>query len=69
MGLQFHPEVDTALLQDWLAEDRDGEVVAAGLDHDQLLTRTEELATSAALRVRELVSGFLTHVAGRSRPS
>ncbi|BBX16061.1 glutamine amidotransferase [Mycolicibacterium duvalii] len=69
MGLQFHPEVDIDLLQAWLADDRDGEVVAAGLDHDQLLTRTADLTEATAPRIRDLVSGFLTHVAGSARPS
>ncbi|UXA16213.1 type 1 glutamine amidotransferase [Mycobacterium sp. SMC-4] len=69
MGVQFHPEVDTALLRSWLADDRDGEAIAAGLDHHQLLCRTEDLAASTAPRIRALVSGFLTHVAAGRRPS
>ncbi|KMO69857.1 glutamine amidotransferase [Mycolicibacterium chubuense] len=69
MGLQFHPEIDTDLLKRWLADDRDGDVAAAGLDHDQLLTRTTELANDVGTRIRALVAGFLTHVAGHSLPS
>lgn len=69
LGLQFHPEIDTSLLSAWLADDRDGDVVAAGLDHDQLLARTADLAGDAAARIRTLVSGFVTHVVGSSRPS
>ncbi|AFM17900.1 GMP synthase family protein [Mycolicibacterium chubuense NBB4] len=69
MALQFHPEVDTELLTRWLAEDHDGDVAAAGLDHDQLLTRTTELADDTAVRIRALVRGFLTRVAGHSLPS
>jgi hypothetical protein len=53
----------------WLAADRDGDVIAAGLDHDELLTRTTELAQDTGPRIRSLVRGFLTHVAGHSRPS
>ena len=69
LALQFHPEIDTALLELWLAEDRDGEVVDAGLGHDELRERTTELADSAAIRIRGLVRGFLTHVARHPCPS
>lgn len=69
LALQFHPEVDADLLTRWLAADRDGDVIAAGLDHDQLIDRTTELAADNASRIRDLVRGFLTHVAGQSRPS
>jgi len=61
MALQFHPEIDGALLDLWLAEDRDGEVVGAGLSHDELRSRTIELADCAARRIRDLVGGFLTN--------
>lgn len=69
MGLQFHPEVDADLLKVWLNQDRNGDVPAAGLSHDELLTRTTELAEDIGVRIRRLVSGFLTHVAGQPRPS
>src|SRR6185312_8451396 len=68
MALQFHPEIDGALLDLWLAEDRDGEVVDAGLSHGELRSRTIELADCAARRIRDLVGGFLTHVAGSAVP-
>jgi GMP synthase-like glutamine amidotransferase len=69
LALQFHPEVNADLLKLWLAADRDGDVIAAGLDHHQLLTRTTDLSEDTAERIRGLVRGFLTHVAGQSRPS
>lgn len=69
LALQFHPEVDVALLKDWLTDDDAGEVAAAGLDADELLSRTTDLADDVAPRIRSLVAGFLTHVAGQSRPS
>jgi GMP synthase-like glutamine amidotransferase len=65
LALQFHPEVDAALLTRWLAADRDGDVIAAGLDHDQLIERTTDLARDNASRIRALVRGFLAHVAGQ----
>jgi len=53
----------------WLADDRDGEVVDAGLSHDELRQRTTELADDAGKRIRGLVRGFLTHVARQPCPS
>lgn len=69
LALQFHPEVDTDLLKIWLATDDHGDVDRAGLTHDEMLTRTEQLADDVASRIRVLVRGFLTQVAGRSLPS
>lgn len=59
LALQFHPELDHALLLRWLADDRDGDVAKLGIDEDRLLTRTDELQDSAARRVHQLVSGFI----------
>jgi GMP synthase-like glutamine amidotransferase len=69
LALQFHPEIDHALLALWLGQDRDGEVVGSGVSHDELLSRTTELADSAAQRVRGLVRGFLANVARQPCPS
>jgi GMP synthase-like glutamine amidotransferase len=69
LALQFHPEIDTALLHIWLADDRDGEVVGAGLSHDELLSRTTDLAVDVAIKIRALVRGFLTNVARQPCPS
>lgn len=63
LALQFHPEVDADLLKVWLAADHDGDVPAAGLTHDDLLRRTDELAVDTAPRIHRLVGGFLAHVA------
>lgn len=69
LALQFHPEIDLKLLDLWLDDDRDGDVVSAGLSHDELRHRTIELADDVAIRIRGLVRGFLTHVARQPRPS
>ncbi|BBX37902.1 GMP synthase [Mycolicibacterium mageritense DSM 44476 = CIP 104973] len=63
LALQFHPELDTALLELWLADDRDGEAAGIGRTHDQLRMRTTELVTDARIRIRRLVHGFLAQVA------
>jgi len=69
LALQFHPEIDPDLLELWLADDRIGEVTSVGLTHDQLRSQTIELIDDVRARVRDLVHGFLTHVAGQPCPS
>ena len=59
VGLQFHPEVDTALVQQWIDEDHGGDMTQLGLDADDMRARTAELAGDAAHRLRLLVAGFL----------
>jgi GMP synthase-like glutamine amidotransferase len=69
LALQFHPEIDLKLLDVWLEDDRDGDVVGAGLSHDELRQRTTELTDDVATRILGLVRGFLTHVARQPCPS
>lgn len=59
MGLQFHPEVDSALVQQWIDEDHGGDMTQLGLDADEMRARTADLAQGAAQRLRLLVAGFL----------
>lgn len=60
LGLQFHPEVDAALVDRWIAEDgADGDISRLGLQATQLRDRTAALADDAARRLRLLVGGFL----------
>jgi GMP synthase-like glutamine amidotransferase len=68
LGLQFHPELDAGLLDLWLAEDRDGEVVGVGTTHDELRSQTRLLQDDARRRIGGLVGGFLTHVARSAVP-
>ena len=69
LALQFHPELDHDLLEGWLGEDRDGEVVGVGRSHDELRSATKNLEESAAGRIRGLVRGFLSGVARQPCPS
>jgi GMP synthase-like glutamine amidotransferase len=64
LALQFHPELDHALLLRWLADDRDGDgdIAKLGVDEHELLTRTDALQDSATRQVHELVRGFVTRV-------
>ena len=63
LGLQFHPEVDSAVVEDWVAGDYkeggDGGIAELGLDADEIRTRTAAELGDAARRLRLLVRGFL----------
>ncbi len=69
LALQFHPELDGDVLEQWLAADRDGDVVRLGRTADELRATTTELQTSAADRIRRLVRGFTRRVVGQACPS
>ena len=70
VALQFHPELDPALLELWLDDDREaGEAALGGCTHDELRSRTAELHDDAARRIRRLVRGFLAHTARQPCPS
>lgn len=63
LALQFHPELDAAVLEYWLDEDTDGESAAkVGRTHDELRIETKELSDEAAQRVRALVRSYLSRV-------
>jgi GMP synthase-like glutamine amidotransferase len=67
LALQFHPELDTPLLELWLSGDE--HTTALGVDPDELRARTMELQDNAALRIRALVNAFLDRVARRPVPT
>lgn len=69
LALQFHPELDSALLETWLTNDRDGSAAGMGRTHDELRLQTKELIDDAATRVRTLVGGFLNRVVRREPPT
>ena len=57
LGLQFHPEVDLALQEQWIAEDHGGDIARLGLQADDV--RAAAVLDDAARRLRLLVGGFL----------
>ena len=63
LALQFHPELDDALLEVWIAEDRSGDIPRLGLDADRLRARTAAERDFTVDRLRALVKGFLNRVA------
>ena len=63
LALQFHPEVDAAVLRGWLEFGGRGQAEAAGLDPAVLLSETEAMEADYAARARGLVDVFLDRVA------
>ena len=61
LGLQFHPEVDTSVLEDWMVTDRD-QLRDCGVDPDALLARTTAETEKARTRAEALVRAFLADV-------
>lgn len=69
LALQFHPELDEALLELWLDVDRDGDVESLGLTADRLREATRDMRPDAAARIRRLVRGFSEKVLAQPCPS
>lgn len=62
LGLQFHPELDEALLERWIADDYEGgtgELGQLGLEAGSLRSRTATEIDDAVRRLRLLVRGFV----------
>lgn len=62
LGLQFHPEVTPAIMEEWVRVYRH-ELDAEGVDPDDLLTETRERADSARQTSWKLLDTFLERVA------
>ena len=62
LALQFHPELDAPVLEDWLADDHEGLAAKVGRTHDGLRIETKELSDDAAQRVRALVRNYVSRV-------
>jgi GMP synthase-like glutamine amidotransferase len=63
LGLQFHPEVTTEIMDDWVREYRH-ELDADGVDPDALLEETKRRATESRRMAWQLFERFLSDVAG-----
>ncbi len=68
MGVQFHPEVDRAQLASWIDQGGRRELVAGGIDPEQLLEETERQEELATGRAGRLVQGFLDRAAASRQP-
>ena len=65
MGLQFHPEVTSEIMEDWVKAYRH-ELDQEGVDPDRLLEETDRVVGDCAARARLLFDGFLARVAARA---
>ena len=64
LGLQFHPELDSALLDEWIGFGEE-ELRSNGVDPDELVAETSRMRDSATRRTQRLVDWFLEDFAGR----
>jgi GMP synthase-like glutamine amidotransferase len=62
LGLQFHPEVTTGIMDDWVRAYRH-ELDADGVDPDALLEETKRRATESKRMAWQLFERFLSDVA------
>ena len=63
LGLQFHPEVTTRIMDDWVREYRH-ELDGDGVDPDELLAETKRRADASRQNAWQLFERFLRDVAG-----
>ena len=67
LGLQFHPEVTTQIMDDWVLAYRH-ELDGDGVDPDALLEETKRLADESRARAMQLFERFLHGVARLDAP-
>jgi GMP synthase-like glutamine amidotransferase len=67
LGLQFHPEVTTEIMDDWVREYRH-ELDADGVDPDALLEETKRLAHESRARALQLFERYLHDIARLDAP-
>jgi GMP synthase-like glutamine amidotransferase len=67
LGLQFHPEVTTEIMDDWVRVYRH-ELDADGVDPDALLEETKQRATETRQMSRQLLERYLRDIAGLGSP-
>jgi GMP synthase-like glutamine amidotransferase len=63
LGLQFHPEITTSMLELWLANGGTEYVRERGVDPDVLVSETRATECAAADRTKRLVDRFLDLIA------
>ena len=63
LGLQFHPELNSDVLQAWIDDGGASELEAAGIDGGELMARTAEVESAAGRRAHSLIARFVRDVA------
>lgn len=64
LAVQFHPELDAAMLHGWLVQDGEQLVRADGQDPELMLAQTRAWEAAGRQRAAALVDAFLDRVAG-----
>jgi GMP synthase-like glutamine amidotransferase len=64
LAVQFHPELDPAMLDGWLDNGGREEIERAGLDVEEVRAATRREEPAVRLRTHALVDAFLDRVAG-----
>jgi len=64
LGVQFHPEITTAIVRGWLDLGGAEQCLRHGVDPGELVDRTRAMEQTARVNARLLVDGFLDRVAG-----
>lgn len=65
LAVQFHPELDRAMLQGWLDNGGAEYATNIGVDLEALLSETQDREAEARTRAQALVDGFIANVARR----
>lgn len=63
LGVQFHPELDSAALKGWLDEGGTPQVIKDNQDPEVMLAQTRAEDAAGEKRTYELIDAFLTRVA------
>jgi GMP synthase-like glutamine amidotransferase len=63
LAVQFHPELDSAMLAGWLSEGGEHEAALLGIDSERLLEETQKRDEENRERAHRLVDAFLDRVA------
>ncbi|MFT4081473.1 MAG: type 1 glutamine amidotransferase [Nocardioides sp.] len=69
LAVQFHPELNGAMLIGWLAAGGEPALIEAGHDVAELVSATHALDARSRSRAHALVDGFLAHVATADAPT
>lgn len=69
LAVQFHPELNAAMLEGWLDNGGDSKAADFGLDPEALLEQTRAVDERCRQRAHALVDGFLSRVVSAAQPA
>lgn len=68
LGVQFHPEITTAMVRGWIGAGGAEQCVRHGVAPGELLAASRAMESAARRNARRLVDGFLAQAAGQGPP-